>query len=343
MRAWLVHRYGEPADVLTLEAVEEPVPGPGQVRVRVEALAINFNDLDGIRGHYRTVKPDLPYVPGMEVLGRVETCGAGAEAWQGKRVCSIPDGAFGGYAEHAVCPAAMTFAMPEEMPAAQAAAIYFPFHLSSLALFERGKLTAGESVLIHAAAGGVGSAAVQLAKSAGATVLATAGNPAKLDLCRDLGADVAIDYRAEDFAPRVLEATDGRGVDVVFDSVGGEVTERSMRCMGFNARLLAVGFAAGIAAEDDSRLTPRPWLFGNFSFCGVCHAYVDDPIAFKRQTGLNFPSHAAGEALHERILRALRDGTVRAVIGQQFAFEELPRAFEKIVRRESVGRSIVVV
>jgi len=116
-----------------------------------------------------------------------------------------------------------------------------------------------------------------------------------------------------------------------------------MRRMGFNARLLAVGFAAGIAAEDDSRLTPRPWLFGNFSFCGVCHAYVDDPIAFKRQTGLNFPSHAAGEVLHEGILRALRDGTVRAVIGQQFAFEELPRAFEKIVRRESVGRSIVVV
>ena len=227
-------------------------------------------------------------------------------------------------------------------PAAEAAAIYFPFHLSWLGLFERGGLTAGETVLIHAAAGGVGSAAVQLAKNAGATVIATAGSTHKLELCRELGADVAIDYRADDFAPIALDATNGRGVDVVFDSVGGEVTERSMTCMGFNARLLAVGFAGGIEAEDDSRLTPRPWLFGNFSFCGVCHAYVDDPIAFKRDTGLNFPSHADGEALHKRVLDLLAKGAVRPVIGQRLDFDGLPRAFDAIARREAVGRSILV-
>lgn len=342
MKAWRVHQYGAPAEVLTLDTVEVPEPAAGQVRVQVEALAINFNDLDGILGRYRTVKPPLPYIPGMEVLGRVDACGEGAEAWQGRRVCAIPDGAFGGYAEYAVCPTAMAFEMPASMPSDEAAAIYFPFHLSSLALFERGKLAAGETVLIHAAAGGVGSAAVQLARDAGACVLATAGSPKKLELCRELGAEVAIDYRAEDFAARVLEETDGRGVDVVFDSVGGSVTEDSMKCMAFDARLLALGFAAGIEAEDESRLTPRPWLFGNFSFCGVCHAYVDDPLAFKKQTGLNFPSHADGVALHERVLGLLAEGRVRPVIGQRLEFEELPRAFAAIERREAVGRSILV-
>lgn len=342
MRAWRVHQYGEPGEVLTLDDVDVPTPAAGQVLVRVESLAINWNDLDGILGRYRTVKPPLPYIPGMEIVGRVEACGDDASAWQGKRVCTIPDGAFGGYAEYAACPTAMTFEMPEDLPPDEAAAIYFPFHLASLALFERGKLAAGETVLIHAAAGGVGSAAVQLAKAAGAKVIATAGNADKLALCRRLGADVAIDYRTEDFAPLALEATDGRGVDVVFDSVGGEVTQRSMACMAFNARLLAVGFASGIEAEDDSPLTPRPWLFGNFSYCGVCHAYVDDPIAFKRDTGLNFPSHADGEALHRRILQLLADGKVETVIGQRLGFDELPRAFESISRREALGRSVVV-
>ncbi|MFP6641751.1 MAG: NADPH:quinone oxidoreductase family protein [Myxococcota bacterium] len=342
MRAWRVHAYGEPSEVLRLEEVPTPDPGPGQVQVRVEALAINYNDLDGILGRYRTVRPELPYIPGMEVVGRVEACGEGAEDWLGKRVCSTPEGAYGGYAEYAICAAAMTFGMPEDLPAPQAAAFYFPFHLSWLALFERGQLEADETVLIHAAAGGVGSAAVQLAQVAGARVLATAGSPEKVEFCRKLGADVAINYRQDAFAERVLEATDGRGVDVVFDSVGGEVTKESMRCMAFGARLLAVGFASGIETEDESQLTPRPWLFGNFSYCGVCHAYVDDPIAFKGQTGLNFPSHAEGVILHERVLGLLAEGKVETVIGQQFDFAELPEAFVAIQERTIPGRSIIV-
>ena len=127
------------------------------------ATTLNFNDVDGVRGRYRTVAPPLPYIPGMEVLGVVEGAGAGAESWIGKRVVAIPDGAFGGYAELAVGPAAMAFEMP---PASQladtpAAAVYFPFHLSWLALHERARIQAGETVLIHAAAGGVGSAAVR--------------------------------------------------------------------------------------------------------------------------------------------------------------------------------------
>jgi len=342
VKAWRVHSYGDPRDVLRLEDVEIGPPGPGQILVRIEAFAVNFNDLDGIRGRYRTVNPDLPFTPGMEVVGRVEACGEGAQAWLGKRVCSLPDGAFGGYAEAALCASAMTFELPEAMAAADAAALYFPFHLSWLALFERGRLTNGETVLIHAAAGGVGSAAVQLARWSGATVIATAGNERKLDLCRRLGAHLAINYREQDFAEKVLEFTSGRGVDVVFDSVGGDVTEQSMRCMAFGARLLAVGFAAGIEAEDESRLTPRAWLFGNFSYCGVCHAYVDDPIEFKRMTGLNFPAHADGVVLHEKILDLLSRGQIETVIGRCVPFSELPQAFAAIEARETMGRTVVV-
>jgi NADPH2:quinone reductase len=206
MKAWRVHEFGEPSDALQLDEVEAPVAGPGEVLVRVAATTLNFNDVDGVRGRYRTVSPPLPYTPGMEVLGTVEGAGIGAEGWMGKRVVAIPGGAFGGYAEFAVGPSAMAFEMPKEsvLPDSAAAAVYFPFHLSWLALHERAKVQPGETVLIHAAAGGVGSAAVQLANLAGARVIATAGSSAKLDLCRSLGAAVVINYVEDDFVEAVL-------------------------------------------------------------------------------------------------------------------------------------------
>ena len=170
----------------------------------------------------------------MEVLGHVEAAGAGAEAWLGKRVVAVPSGAFGGYAELAVGPSAMAFEMPPEweLPDAAAAAVYLPFHLSWLALYERARVRAGETVLIHAAAGGVGSAAIQLAVLAGARVIATAGSAEKVEFCMSLGADVAMNYLDNDFVDVVLDATNGRGVDVAFDSVGGEVTSKTFPMHG---------------------------------------------------------------------------------------------------------------
>jgi NADPH2:quinone reductase len=342
VRAWRVHEFGEPEKVLQLEEVRVPVAEPGELLVRVTAATLNFNDIDGVRGRYRTVRPPLPYTPGMEVLGHVDSSGAGAEAWVGKRAVAVPTGAFGGYAELATCPAAMAFEMPPatELPDTPAAAICFPFHLSWLALHERGRLQAGETVLIHAAAGGVGSAAVQLAGVDGARVIATAGLPEKLELCRSLGADVAINYRETDFVDAVLEATDGRGVDVAFDSVGGEVTTKTFRCMAFNGRHLLVGFASGIEAED-AGIVPRPVLFGNFSLCGVCHAYAEDPRQLKRALGYNFPSHADGERVHAGILELIRNGRVRPVIGREVAFEDLPSALQSMADRQTVGRVVI--
>ena len=342
MRAWRVHEFGEPEKALQLDEVPEPVAGPGELLVRVAATTLNFNDVDGVRGRYRTVRPPLPYTPGMEVLGHVEAAGTGAEAWVGRRVVAIPTGAFGGYAELATGPIAMAFEMPPEaeLPDAPAAAIYFPFHLSWLALYERARVQQGETVLIHAAAGGVGSAAVQLAGLAGARVITTAGSSDKVELCRSLGADLAINYRETDFADAVLEATDGRGVDVAFDSVGGEVTTATFRCMAFNGRHLLVGFASGIEAED-AGIVPRPVLFGNFSLSGVCHAYAEDPREFKRATGYNFPSHADGERVHTRILELIRQGQVRPIIGSEVAFTDLPAALQSMADRRTVGRVVV--
>jgi NADPH2:quinone reductase len=274
------------------------------------------------------------------VLGIVEESGTGAEWWLGRRVVAIPSGAFGGYAEYVVAPAAMAFEMPTDMPEPDAAAIFMPFHLAWLALYERARVQPGETLLVHAGAGGAGSAALQLGVHAGARVFATAGSPEKTKLCLELGAELAINYRDADFADAVLDATDGRGVDVAFDAVSGDVTLQTFRCMAFNGRHILAGFASGIEQEDEG-LVPRPVLFGNFSLVGVCHAYVDDPVVFKRLSGFNFPAHRDGEHLHAELLALFAEGKLRAVVGRHVSFPELPAALDAMERRLTVGRTVV--
>ena len=340
MKAWRATAPGAPRDVLRLEEVDDPAPGASEVLVRVEAVTLNFNDIDGIHGRYATVRTPFPYIPGMEVLGRVIGTGEGASAWQDRRVVAIPSGAYGGYAELVVAPTAMTFAMPDAMPLPDAAAIYMPFHLAWLALRERARVQAGETLLVHAAAGGAGSAALQVGVHAGARVIAVAGSPEKLAWCRELGAHVAIDHRETDFVAAVLEATDGRGVDVAFDTIGGDITVQTFRCMAFNGRHVLAGFASGIEHEDEG-VVPRPVLFGNFSLVGVCHAYADDALEFRKLTGLNFPSHAQGEETHRQILELISSGAIRPVVGQDVAFADLPAALDAMERRVTVGRTVV--
>src|SRR6476469_749571 len=204
MRAWRTHEYGEPLEVLQLDTVAVPEPAPGEVLVRALAIPFNLNDLERITGGNMMVRPELPYSPGMETMGIVAACGPGTEALLGRRVVAITQQAHGGFAEYAICPAVSAFEMPESIPLPDAAALFFPFHLAWLGLFDRAELQAGETVLIHAAAGGAGSAAIQLAVDAGAHVIATVGSAAKVQLCRELGAELAIDYTADEFAPLVL-------------------------------------------------------------------------------------------------------------------------------------------
>src|SRR5438552_15168686 len=194
MRAWRTHEYGRPTEVLRLDTIPVPAPEAGEVRVRVQAIPFNLNDLERITGGNMMVRPDLPYSPGMEVMGLVDACGEGTDEQRGRRVVAMPKGANGGFAEYAICRVVSTFDMPDTIPLPDAAALYFPFHLAWLGLFDRADLQSGESVLIHAAAGGSGSAAIQLAKHRGATVFATAGTDGKIRQCRELGADGAINY-----------------------------------------------------------------------------------------------------------------------------------------------------
>jgi NADPH2:quinone reductase len=345
MRAWRTHAYGQPHDALRLDTVPVPDPDPGEVRVRVQAIPLNLNDLERVTGGNMMVQPDLPYSPGMEVMGVIDACGDGADTWLGRRVVAMPKGAHGGYAEYAICPVVSTFGMPDEIPLPGAAALYFPFHLAWLGLFDRADLRAGESVLIHAGAGGSGSAAIQLAKHAGARVLATAGSAAKVRLCRDLGADVAIDSTAGDFTPAVLDATDGRGVDVVFDNVGEAVMDQSMHCIAYNGRYLMMGFASNKAVADVPFIVPRRVALGNFKLCGVLLAYAPAELArmLKSGMGWNFASDELGERIMGEIVALVRSGAVRPVVGDVVGFAAVPDALTALAGRRTTGRTIVMI
>ena len=343
MRAWRTHRYGRPREVLRLDDVPVPTPGPGELRVRVQAIPLNLNDLERITGGNMMVRPELPYGPGMEVMGAVDACGPGTEAFEGQRVVAMTKGAHGGYADYALCPAVSAFEMPESIPLPDAAALYFPFHLAWLGLFDRAKLRAGESVLIHAAAGGSGSAAIQLAVQRGARVFATASSEQKLALCRELGAEVAIDYTRSDFAALVMEKTGDRGVDVVFDNVGAAVMEKSMSCIAYDGRYLMMGFASDKSVADEKWIVPRRVMAGNFHLCGVLLAYAPAQVAkmMKRGMGWNFASDELGRKIMREIVEWVQRKQVRPVIGRVVAFEDVPDAIEAMANRETVGRTIV--
>jgi NADPH2:quinone reductase len=243
-----------------------------------------------------------------------------------------------------VCPVAATFDMPDEIPLPDAAALYFPFHLAWLGLFDRAELRAGESVLVHAAAGGSGSAAVQLAHHAGAKVIATAGTDEKVQLCRDLGADVAVNYTTGDFAEAVMAETGGRGVDVVFDNVGEAVLDASLSCAAYNGRYLLMGFASNKAVADEPLVVPRRLSMGNLRLCGVVLNYADPGLVgvIKGALGWNIAPRALGERIHGEVLDLVRAGAVRAVVGREVPFDDLPSAIDAMARRETVGRTVVL-
>jgi NADPH:quinone reductase len=340
IRAWQVVRHGRPTDALELATVAPPRPGPGEILVRTSASVCNYNEVDGCHGRYLTINPPLPYTLGMEFVGEVIDAGDGADSWVGRRVMGTGTGAIGAHAELVVGPVDMAFDVPPELSDIEAAAFFYPFHLAHLGLHERGQLQPGETVLIHAAAGGVGSAAVQLAVAADARVIATAGGSEKLDFARGLGADVAIDYRQGGFASAVLEATDGRGVDVCFDGVGGDVTTESLRCLARNGRHLVVGFAGGIEAEEIPIVNGRTLCFGNFSLLGVVLAY-SDPALLPPGSGFNPTPPHVGDEVHTHLVELLRAGRIGPVVGRVVPFEQLPEALEEMEARTTMGRIVV--
>ena len=340
--------FGRPTEALELRQVPDPSVGPGEVLVRTTASVLNFNEVDGCRGRYLTINPPLPYTLGMECVGEVVETGPGAEGWLGRRVTASGRGALGAHAELVACPTAMTFEAPAALDDVEAAAFFYPFHLAHLGLHERGRLGAGDTVLVHAAAGGVGSAAVQLAVAAGARVIATVGDDTKASLVASLGAEVVVNYRSEDFVARVLEETAGAGVSLCFDGVGGETTRASLRCLGPGGRHLVVGFASGIEAEEVPMVSGRDLCFGNFDLVGVILTYVDPavapyvtdfvPVPVPR---FNPPTTEVGARVQAHLLELLAAGAIHPVVGRTVPFDELAQALDDLESRATVGRVVV--
>jgi NADPH2:quinone reductase len=241
VRAVVCHRLEGPA-ALAVEDVPEPTPAPGEVTIAVDCAALNFADILMTRGTYQE-KPPLPFTPGLELAGRVRAVGDGVEGIAaGDRVLAVVD--HGAFAEVARARAGDVVTTGDAMPADVAAAFPIAYGTAHGALDWRAGLRAGETLLVHGAAGGVGLTAVEVGLAMGARVIATARGADRLDLARGLGAEV-VDTAGEDVRARVLELTGGRGVDVCFDPVGGELGETSLRCLAWEGRYLAIGFAAG--------------------------------------------------------------------------------------------------
>lgn len=262
MRAWRAHRLGDPLDVLCLEEVDEPVAGAGELVVEIEATGLAYPEVLMCQGKYQGATP-IPYTPGGEVAGRVVAIGDGVTNHRvGDRVVTMGGR---GLAERSAVRASRSFAVPDALAADKAAATIVNYGTSWFALHERGALQAGEWLLVHGGAGGVGSSAVQLGLAAGARVIATAGGDEKVELCRRLGVHHVIDYRAQpDFVDEVRSVTDGHGVDVCYDPVGGDVFRKSQRCMAWDGRLLVIGFVGGIAEAPTNHI-----LLKNYSVVGV--------------------------------------------------------------------------
>lgn len=242
MKAVVCRQWGPP-ESLVVEEIAPPVPGRGEVRIDVHAAGVNFPDSLIIQRKYQ-LQPELPFTPGVEAAGIVETVGEGVTRWKtGDRV--IASTPWGGYAEQLVVDAQRVVPMPVGMDFPTASAYVLACGTSLFALKDRAKLTAGETLLVLGAAGGVGIAAVQIGKSMGAYVIACASSEEKLALCREHGADATIDYAREHLRERIAALTDGRGPDVIYDPVGGELSEQAFRSIAWEGRHLVIGFAAG--------------------------------------------------------------------------------------------------
>jgi NADPH2:quinone reductase len=342
MRALQVTTHGSPGEVLAVRTVEQPVPEAGEVRIAVAAASLNFNDIDRCRGKLVSVPTPPPFTLGMDVCGVVDAVGEGAEGWLGKRVVAITKTALGGIAEFALAPAISVFDAPPELDDAEAAAFVLSFQASHLALFKRGRLQAGETLVVHSAASGLGTAGIQLGKAAGGRVIAVAGGPEKGALCMSLGADLVIDHLKEDFVESVLAATGDRGADVVYDLTGGDAAERSWRCTAHGGRYLAVGFAD----DDENGMTGRPLrmaCLGNIDIVCVMLGWAVSVDPGMRRFGFNPFGRDVADEIHADLLRLAAAGAIRPAIGQRFSMEDAGRALDEHAARRSVGRTVVEV
>jgi len=321
MRGILIRRYGGP-EVLEYGELPDPEPGPGEVLIRVRVAGVNFTDVYQRTGTYPGT---LPFTPGVEGVGTVEKLGNGVTSVRmGDRVGWVM--IKGGYAERVVVPEGIAMRVPSALDLVSAAAIPEAFLTAREALFAVGELQATESVLIHAAAGGVGSAAVQLARRAGARVFATAGGVEKCAWLRALGADTVIDYKSEDFAAVIQAETSGQGVNVILDFVGGAYAEKHAACLAARGRQVVIGVLGGSHANVNlsKLIQKRQSLRGVVMRSRSNEEKVELTRAFVRTT-----------------LPLLADGRLRALVDSTFPLSEVARAHERMEQNANLGKIVL--
>ncbi|WP_457100081.1 NADPH:quinone oxidoreductase family protein [Microbacterium sp. P5_E9] len=324
MRAWRVTTLGEPADALSLDEVPVPAPGPDEVLLRVVAVAANFPDVLLARGQYQ-VRPELPFVPGVECAARVAALGSAVTGFAvGDRVLASKIGLL---AEYAAVPASDVWAAPPSLTDAEASGLTVAYQTAWFGLHRRAAIQPGEWLLVHAAAGGVGLAAVQLGAAAGARVIGVVGSAAKAQAVTDAGASVVIVRGVDDIVGSVKAATGGRGADVVFDPVGGAAFEASTRCIAFEGRIVVVGFAGGTIQS----LAAGHVLVKNYSVLG---------LHWGMYPGVR-PDLV--DVARAELTRLADEEVVRPVVDRVVPFEEAPAALTALAAGGTVGRVVIEV
>ena len=321
MRAIVCREWGS-IDQLTLEDIDKPMPGDGEVLIRVEASAVNFADSIMVAGRYQT-KPALPFTPGLETAGVVTECGPGVtEFAPGDRVMAIL--AYGGLAEYAIAKVSETFRIPNSMSFDEAGAFPVSYLSSHVAIRWLGRLEPGETMLVLGAAGGVGLTAVEIGKAMGARVIAAASSPEKLAVAREHGADELVNYTTEKLTERVMELTFDKGVNVVYDPVGGDLFDAALSATGWGGRILILGFVAGVPQISANRL-----LVKNRSAMGssLRHFRWHEPQKLIQSV--------------QELFQWYVEGKLKPCVSQSLPLEESGRAIALLTTRRAHGKVIV--
>ena len=325
MRRWLVESFGNPLEVWRLQEDADPFdPGPGQIKVRVEAAGLGLPDVLMCHDNY-PLTPPLPFTPSQEAAGTVIAVGEGVDvALMGTRVLgpTLFQAQRGGLAEECLMHAAGALPIPDEMSSSDAAGFFIPYQTAWVALVRRAQITADDTVLVLGASGSSGCAAVQLAKARGARVIAIAGGPEKAAFCRSIGADAVIDRKQEDVTKAAKELTGGKGVSVVYDPVGGKAGRAAFKALAFEGRFVVIGYASG----EWARIELRETLMKNISLVGAM------PVGYTPEQVM---------AAHLGLLEHWREGALKISNNQLFDFEDARSAIEYILKGKVEGKVVV--
>ena len=323
MHAWLCENpIG--VDALTWKSLPTPEPKAGEVRIRIEAASLNFPDLLIVQNKYQ-MKPPLPFVPGSEYAGVIEAVGEGVTHLQVGQAVACLSGT-GGFGTHTLAPAKLCMPLPAGFGPVDAAAFIMTYATSHHALLDRGQLKAGETVLVLGAAGGVGTAAIQIAKASGARVIAAASTQEKCDLCLAQGADATINYNKDNFRERLKELTEGKGPDVIYDPVGGDYAEPAFRSIAWRGRYLVVGFAAG-------PIPALPWNLALLKGASIVGVFWGD---FSRR------ERSANAAMMQELAKWYGQGKIKPVIHKTMPMAELKQAYAEMGSRGVMGKLVMV-